>query len=806
MEIKDIKPEEKKEILLPAALKKIVAELGGEKEEVLAFSPTDMNENGAYTDGYLVLTAGGLYTFASESEGKRVHSFKGFLNLKDREKNLERDWKCTRIDAGELKKLTIEPQVACGVLIAEFSDGVEKTVAVFSNLYRKEVHVLQRAFDRNFGEKPEEGKEEEGKEGKRPGPGGPGGHGGPGGPGGDKDEEIYCPKCGMMYPNPDRKVCPRCMDRKSVFIRTFGYFKPYRGLMILMFMIYVAVAGLNLVWPYLNGRVLYDYILEKNNDFLLSVGIKNGDFILALLMVILTMFAARFTVQILTVIQGVFTARIVSGVVRDIKKSIFETMGKLSISFFKNRQTGGLMTRVLRDAERVTGFFIDGFPYIFIHSFTLIATLVMMFSINWKMSLCAVILLPGAFVFSFIMRPKMWTAFGHRHRAERTLNSRVNDNLTGARVVKAFGQEAREEERFRSVNVRLKDSEMSIVGVWNFIYFTFNFTYSIATTLIWILGVYLILVEKKMEFGVLVTFIGYVDQLNGPMNFASHIIRWWSDSMNAAQRMFEIIDAVPEIREDDDPVSMEKPKGEIELRNVTFGYEINRPVLKDISLKIPAGSMLGIVGRSGAGKTTLVNLISRMYDPQEGSILLDGIDIKHISFRDLRRNVAMVSQETYIFMGTIEENIAYANPKATKAEIIRAAKLASAHEFILRMPDGYNTVVGSSGRELSGGERQRISIARAILANPKILILDEATASVDTETERAIQAAINYLVKDRTTISIAHRLSTLRDADFLCVLDNGEITEKGTHKELEELHGTYYKLMELQTKALALKE
>ncbi len=789
MEIKGLSNEEEKEILLPEALRKVIAELGGEAEEVLAFSPTDMNEDGEYADGYLVLTAEALYTFKTEAEKNKVHSFKGFLNRKDREVDRERDWKCTRIKASELKKLNVEPQVACGILVAEYSDGVEKTIAVFSNLYRKDIHVLQRAFAHNF---EKQGEEKEGK-----------GHGGPGK---EKDEDIYCPICGMMYPNPDRNVCPRCMDRKSIFMRTFGYFKPYKSLMIFMMCIYLAVAALNLVWPYLNGRVLYDYILKQNNEFFLSLGVENVDYILALLLVILTMFAARLTVQMLTVLQGVFTARIVSGVVKDIKQDIFSSMGKLSISFFKNRQTGGLMTRVLRDADRVTGFFIDGFPYIFIHSFTLIATLIMMFFINWQMTLCAVILLPIAFVFSFFIRPRMWTAFGHRHRAERTLNSRVNDNLTGARVVKAFGQEEREEDRFVSVNRRLKDSEMSIVGIWNFLYFVFNLTYSLATIIIWIFGVYTIVVKKQMELGILITFIGYVDQLNGPMNFASRVFRWWSDSMNAAQRMFEIIDAVPEIQEAPEPVKMEKPRGEIELKNVTFGYEINRPVLKDITLKIPAGSMLGIVGRSGAGKTTLVNLISRMYDPQEGTICLDGVDIRDLAFRDLRRNVAMVSQETYIFMGTVEENIAYANPRASKQEIIRAAKLASAHEFILRMPDGYNTVVGSSGRELSGGERQRISIARAILADPKILILDEATASVDTETERAIQKAINYLVKDRTTISIAHRLSTLKDADFLCVLDNGEITERGTHKELEELHGTYYKLMELQTKALALRE
>ncbi|NLL01321.1 MAG: ATP-binding cassette domain-containing protein, partial [Clostridiales bacterium] len=220
---------------------------------------------------------------------------------------------------------------------------------------------------------------------------------------------------------------------------------------------------------------------------------------------------------------------------------------------------------------------------------------------------------------------------------------------------------------------------------------------------------------------------------------------------------------------------------------------------------IEAGKMLGIVGRSGAGKSTLVNLISRLYDPQEGEIYIDNTDIKDIAFKDLRRNVAMVSQDTYIFMGTVAENIAYANPEASFDKIVEAAVLASAHDFICKMPEGYDTVIGSAGRNLSGGERQRISIARAILADPKILILDEATASVDTETEKAIQASINILIKDRTTISIAHRLSTLRDADRLIVIDNGEITEEGTHNELVEKKGVYYKLKELQTKALALR-
>lgn len=826
----------KKEVKAPEALKKIIKELGKETEELLALSQTDMNFTGDYVRGYVAVTSNAVYVFVSSPEKNAVHSFKGFLNKKDKAEDEERDWKCTRYELSEIKEVFIENQVACGMLIFRLKDDTEEKTAIFSNLYRREmqqiIHEAERLLTPQNGAGEHKGASGDfggfggmgpgfGGPGGGPagfgGPGGPGGGpGGPGGPGGgpgfggpggpESDEDLYCPKCGMMYPNRERKVCPRCMDKKSIFVRTFKYFMPYKVLMIFMIVMYLLVAALNLVWPYLNGTVLYDYILTKNPDFLNKIGIKNGNFLLALLLVILTMFMARLTGRALTILQGVFTARIVSSVVRDIKKDIFGAMGRLSISFFRSRQTGSLMTRVLRDADRVTSFFIDGLPYVFINSFTLIATLIMMFSINWKMTLWSMAFFPIAFFVSFVLRPRMWTAFGHRHRAERSLNSLVNDNLTGARVVKAFGQEDREKDRFKSVNVRLKDSEMSIVGLDNLIYFTFSVTQNVATIVIWILGAYQILVKHDMALGMLITFVGYADNLNGPVNFMSRVIRWWSDSMNAAERMFEIIDAVPEITEDKMPVPLKNPKGEIELKNVTFGYEINRPVLKNISLKIPAGSMLGIVGRSGAGKTTLVNLISRLYDPDMGSIYFDGIDIKHISFNDLRRNVAMVSQETYIFMGTVEENIAYANKYATHAEIVRAAMLASAHEFILKMPDGYNTVIGSSGRELSGGERQRISIARAILANPKILILDEATASVDTETELAIQKAINYLVKGRTTISIAHRLSTLRDADFLCVIDNGEITEKGTHAELTALHGTYYKLMELQTKALALRE
>lgn len=339
----------------------------------------------------------------------------------------------------------------------------------------------------------------------------------------------------------------------------------------------------------------------------------------------------------------------------------------------------------------------------------------------------------------------------------------------------------------------------------------FTVLYQLATALsslfTWVIGACFVLAifKPQLSYGTLITFTGYVSLLAGPADFFSYIFRWWSSSMNSAQRIFEILDAKPDVVESKNPKKIHNIRGDIVLKNVTFGYEENREVLKDISLNVKSGKMLGIVGKSGAGKTTLVNLITRLYDPNSGNIYLDDVNLRDLTFEEIRRNVALVSQETYIFKGTIFENIAYANPVADRSAVIRAAISANAHGFICKLPDGYDTMVGSGGRSMSGGERQRISIARAILADPKILILDEATAAVDTETEKNIQRSLSYLIKNRTTISIAHRLSTLRDADELIVIEDGKITEQGTHSELVHQKGAYYKLLQIQNKALAMR-
>lgn len=760
----------------------LLAENGVREQDILYMAETDLDENGNFAGGYLALTREALCVIqAPASEGK-THYFRGSgvygMDLWEEEET-GGEWQARKIPLRQLERLWIENCVGCDLLVGKW-DGQEHSLLMFTHLKKRGAAQLVRGV-----EQLQRGEE----------------------PAFEQEAEEYCPKCGRMYPDRERKVCPHCMDRKNVFFRVLGYFKPYKVRFGLLMLAVICTSLINLVWPYLNGDILYDRVLARDDSFLARLGLEQGSFVTALFLVVAAMIAARLMLLGFRILQGILTAQMVVGVVRDLKKDVFRKMGLLSINFYRSRQTGSLMTRVLGDAERITGFFVDAAPYFLIHVLSILATTVVMFAMNPLMALIVIAMLPVLFLLNRRLRPRIWVMFGRRHRAERSLNSLINDNLTGSRVVKSFGQENREIDRFGGYNRRLRDAEVAISYKRNYFQLVYGGAREIASMCVWALGAYLIMegTGQEMNLGTLITFTGYMGQLQGPMNFLSRVSHWWADSMNSAQRIFEVIDAIPEIREAEQPVALKEPKGDIVLDKVTFGYEVNRPVLKDVSLHIPAGKMVGIVGRSGAGKTTLVNLISRMYDVQEGEIRIDGIPIRNLAFHDLRKNVAMVSQETYIFMGTVAENIAYANQEADLSAIMRAAKLAGAHEFIMRMPDGYDTRIGSSGRELSGGERQRISIARAILADPRILILDEATASVDTETERVIQKALNYLVRGRTTISIAHRLSTLRDADYLVVIDHGEVTEQGTHEQLEALKGTYYKLQELQTKALQLK-
>ncbi len=735
-------------------------------KEVLIHSPIDLSHDGNYIKGFIIVTNDKVGVLTMELPKETIHLFRNANIGDDLIEDEPGEYEVKIYDIDKLAHIRLDVYVGSNILSGEY-EGEQTCIACFTNRYQAQMNVLFRKL-KGFlhgGELEADEKEEE-----------------------TSEEKIETGK-----------------SKRSIFGRTLNYFLKYKLQVVLLILTYTVNGAINIAWPYLTGKVLFDHVLTKDKEYLSAFGLGER-FGLALLVVAVVMVLVRLTQALSNYLQIFVMAKLSSSAIRDIKNDVFNAMSRLSLSFFVNKQTGGLITRVLSDSDRVRNFFIDGLPMIFVHGITIITTFIVMFNLNWKMALISCILLPLLVFMTVKLRPGLWILSGKRHRAEKAVNGKANDNLTGARVVKAFGQQEEEIKRFNGPSNNLRDAEIDIAKLRNKFAVLYNLVQEVSSVWIWIVGVFFVLQTHEIELGVLITFVGYVMQLNGPMNFFSWVFRMWSDSINSAERLFEIMDAIPEIQEKTDPVRLEDPRGEIELNNVTFGYQVGRPVLKELNIKIREGEMLGIVGRSGAGKSTLVNLISRLYDVNEGSIKIDGTDVKDLSLNDLRRNVAMVSQDTYIFMGSVAKNIAYGNENATRDQIIRAAKLASAHEFISRLPDGYDTVIGASGKDLSGGEKQRISIARAILADPKILILDEATASVDTQTEKAIQHSLNYLVKGRTTLSIAHRLSTLRDADRLIVIDGGRIVEEGTEEELSKIEGGIYKtLLDLQNKSLALQ-
>jgi ATP-binding cassette subfamily B protein len=403
-------------------------------------------------------------------------------------------------------------------------------------------------------------------------------------------------------------------------------------------------------------------------------------------------------------------------------------------------------------------------------------------------------------------RDQLQHGFHRGGRAWAGMANLLADTIPGIRVVKAFAQEQREVERFRAANDRVLEANDRVNTVWTFFWPLVVLLNQLGLVVVWAYGAWRVL-ELQITVGVLTTFLAYIRSVYLRLESMSRMISHTERAGASAQRIFEILDRAPRTPEPKRPVPCERVRGEVELRSVSFRYG-SRPILQDVNLHIQPGEMIGLVGPSGAGKSTLVNLVCRFYDVTDGAVLVDGVDVRSYGVADYRRHIGIVLQEPFLFYGTIAENIAYGKPGASRDQIMAAARAARAHDFILRLPLGYDSLVGERGQTLSGGERQRISIARALLIDPRILILDEATSSVDVETEREIQAALDNLVRGRTTIAIAHRLSTLRKADRLVVLERGRIVEVGKHPELVEAGGVYARLHQAQlelTQGLAVE-
>lgn len=603
-------------------------------------------------------------------------------------------------------------------------------------------------------------------------------------------DEPSCPKCGL--PLDGAKTCPYCAKKSAYLIRLIKMTAPYKIFFILSITATVLANLIGVFIPFLQRAIIDDYITTLHAVDRRFIGIA---------VTMIALVAANWLFDFVN-FKASSTVALCLG--RDLRMELFRKTQLLSMSSVSKRTPGDLINRVNRDAGRLQDFITANGKEAIVRLFSVIILGILLFVLNPTLAIMVILPIPFVVVFVNKLFTVMRIRYGRVWRLRTRYSSLLHDILNGIREVKSYGNEKREVERFTDSSEKWMKSCISAEIFWNVFMPMAWFILTIGTYLVIFIGGNLVL-KQEMTLGALVQYTTYVGMIYEPLTWLMQIPRLLADTTVSAARVFEIIDEVDEIKDKEDAVQLDI-KGDIKFDDVYFGYKVYNPVLKGITCEIHPGEMIGIVGHSGVGKSTMINLIMRLYDCTGGRILIDGIDIRDISQDSLRSQVGVVLQETFLFDGSVYENISYSKPNATFEEIINAAKIANAHDFITKLPDGYNTRVGNKGYSLSGGERQRIAIARAILHNPKILILDEATASLDTQTEKQIQEALNRLTKGRTTIAIAHRLSTLSNADRLFVLDQGKMAESGTHAELLENKGVYYKLVMAQRQTAKLRK
>lgn len=751
--------------VVPEVLHRSLEQRGISEADIKLCLMSDLNLDMIRCDNYLLFTDTDIIIISgvvsAESKGKTVLRPRGKVQRNFQEISY------THFDLDTLSDFAVEEQIASARFTAKNKNDTYVLIANLSNSFKSDFYTAI-GYINQLKEK-KEIKPEENKH---------------------KPDDMYCPKCGTKYADRGRKICPKCMDKNKIIRRLGGFVLKYKKEVIVTIAMLILTSALGVISPYISSGFYYDEVLDAAGKFY-------GELILVLGIILST----RILNVIITIFHNIVTSIIAARLVYDLKKVIFGSIERLSLSFFTNRQTGGLMTQVVSDANTIYFFFCDAIPYFLVNIVQIIVIFLIMLTISPVLTFLSFITVPFVFILIKTLFNHMEKLHAKRWTKSRQMNSILSDVLTGMRVVKAFSKEKDETRRFDKSSIDMAGAEKNASTFSTVAFPSVNLLFYISNLIVLGVGGWMV-ITGKLTYGILLTLISYMNMIYGPMYSFVDMVYSVTDSLNAMSRLIDIMDAEPEVVERPDAVHLENIQGKVEFKNVDFAYDKNRKVIDNVSFDIEAGHALGIVGHTGAGKSTLANLLIRLYDVSAGEILIDGINVKDIAFEDLRQNVSIVSQETYLFMGTILDNIRYARPDATNDEIIEAAKIAGAHDFIIKLPDGYATMIGFGYKDLSGGERQRVSIARAILRNPKILILDEATAAMDTETERKIQSALERLSKGRTTIMIAHRLSTLRDADKLIVIENGKVPEAGTHLELINQKGIYYNLYRLQLEAM----